>query len=414
MDLFVLFFKKYFFSKRGGAVIRTMARLCWLATLIGVFSLVVVASVMGGFNRTIRNKLLSVEPHLKVSGSPSELEIVQTLELAHDFAEIGPIYEQDVILRTLDGRFSAAIARGMSDQMLESFLQRVEKLKFKTPEHSIPTLEVPRLEARDVMIGVDLARELNLFEGDELLLIPPETLLAPAGEAMKFARVRIAKLFSTDFSEIDSRIILFLYSGTPPQFYSAASASTGLQIRLQDSDAADKIKSQLLSALGASKTFDVKTWGDLNRALFFSLKLERVAMTTFLGLSILITCFSLITVLVMLISQKRKEIGLLMALGLSELKTKRLFLALGLLLSGLGLFVGLGLGVLVSLIIDKYPIDVLPDIYYDSALPAELNFVFIAGVAVGCLFIAFLAAYLPVRLYLKYSPSENLRLFSAD
>lgn len=417
MNLFLFFFQRYLFSNRGGAVIRTMARLCWVATLIGVFSLVVVASVMNGFNRSIHNKLLGVAPHISIQGTTAEIEKIKMLYAnSSEITEKSDFYKQDIILRSLDGRFSAGIAKGLDVEALNGFFERVSRLNDKSGAQQLSTDAHQRfaLQDREIMIGSDLARDLNLFEGDELLLIPPETLLLPAGEAMQYSRVRVAHIFTTEFSEIDSRVLFFQYTGVSPKFISAASHVQGIELRLKYPDNFENIKNDIISSIGESQTLVVQTWAESNRALFFALKLEKVAMTTFLSLSILITCFSLITVLVMLISQKRKEIGLLMSIGLSARRTKKLFLTIGLFLSGMGLFCGLILGLLVSFLIDRYPMDILPDIYYDSSLPSEINFVFIGWVAVFCLTISFIAAYLPVRLYMRYSPAENLRLFSAE
>lgn len=431
MNLFLLFFQRYLFSNRGGAVIRTMARLCWVATLIGVFSLVVVFSIMNGFNRSIHNKLLSVEPHISVQWSKtyltekstnesvlnSEIEKIKKFyEKSDEVIEISDFYKQDIILRSLDGRFSAGIAKGLDVDSLNGFIDRTNRLRYKSNAKNALTYihKKTTLTDREIIIGSDLARELNLFEGDELLLIAPESLLLPSGEAIKYSRVKVAQIFTTEFSEIDSRFLFFQYNGTPPKFDSEASHVRGLELRLKYPDNFESVKTDIISLVGEGRSFTVQTWAESNRALFLALKLEKVAMTTFLSLSILITCFSLITVLVMLISQKRKEIGLLMSIGLSARRTKKLFLALGLFLSGLGLFGGLFLGLAVSFLINKYPVDILPDIYYDSSLPSEINFVFIAWTAIFCLGISFLAAYLPVRIYMRFSPSENLRLFAAE
>lgn len=409
MDVVWIFFSRYLFSQRAGAIVRTMARLSWLATLIGVFSLVVVSSVMNGFNRSIRNKLSSVEPHLTVSGDETVRREAEVFLLSESGVEVNEYVRQDVILRTVDGRFSGAVAKGLPEEAIYHFLNRISKMRFK--KGAIPDLEMEQasLDIHEVLVGSDLAREMNLFEGDEIVLIPPESLLGPQGEAPRFERMRVKALVTTDSADIDSKLIVFRLASRPLRFESQVSGERGVEARFQNINEASSVAAKLAHQLRSLKEARIETWADRNQALFFALRLEKVAMMTFLGLSVLITCFSLVTVLIMLVSQKRKEIGLLMAIGFSRHSIRRLFLTLGVFLSGLGLFGGLILGVMTSLLIEKYPIDLLPDIYYDSAIPSEVNYAFVAGVAAFCLAVAFMAAYWPVRSYVRYSPSENLR-----
>src|SRR5688500_4492380 len=108
MDILLLFFRRYLFSSRAGAVVKSMARLCWVATLIGVFSLILVSSIMNGFNRSIRIKLLGVEPHLSIVGSEAQLATIENKVDQDEVVEMNRFARQDVIIRTLDGKFSGA------------------------------------------------------------------------------------------------------------------------------------------------------------------------------------------------------------------------------------------------------------------------------------------------------------------
>ena len=123
----------------------------------------------------------------------------------------------------------------------------------------------------------------------------------------------------------------------------------------------------------------------------------------------MIASFSMVSVLVLLISQKRKEIGLLQSMGMSARRVLRLFFQLGFLLSCAGLVIGIFFGGLVSSYIEHNPLKVLPSIYYDSEIPAELDFSFILGVFLVGVTVALLGAYLSARNSLEVSPSEALR-----
>ena len=365
---------------------------------------------MNGFNRSIRKKLHSVEPHLVVVGKTDDLQTAEQRLKSEPDITFNYFFRQDVILRTLDGRFAGGVAKGLAQNAVYNFLNEAHKLQFKSQFVEALDSEAAALSANEVAVGAELARDLNLFEGDEVLLIPPEVLINPRGEVTRFERMKVKTTFSTDISEVDSKLVLFEIKKTPLKFQSKASGEDGIEVFMRDPRLATDLQKKLGAELTSESDARIETWADRNRALFFALRLEKAAMTTFLSLSILITCFSLITVLTMLISNKRKEIGLLMSIGFSRQRVSNLFLQLGLLLSGIGLFGGLGLGLLTSWLIEKYPLEILPDIYFDSSIPSEINYGFISIVTLFCFVIAFLAAYVPVQLYLQKSPAENLRL----
>jgi lipoprotein-releasing system permease protein len=141
-----------------------------------------------------------------------------------------------------------------------------------------------------------------------------------------------------------------------------------------------------------------------------ALRLEKLVIGTFLGLSALITSFSILSVLTLLISQKRREMGLLMAIGFSVKSLVRLFQQLGMILSVLGLCGGIFVGTSLALYVEKNPLHILPDIYYDSELPAEVQSVFIITVSIIGFLMAWLAVKLSVRQIMKLTPSEALRI----
>ena len=166
--------------------------------------------------------------------------------------------------------------------------------------------------------------------------------------------------------------------------------------------------------MGLLKEANIESWADKNKALFAALRLEKVAMLSLLSVSVLITCFSLITVITLLISQKKKDIRLLLAVGFSQAKTEKLFVHMGLMLCLIGLLPGLLLGVSVSYLIEKYPLDILPDIYYDSSIPSEVNYVFVFGVAVVSLLIAWMTAKIPISKEAKKSVGNRRQLLAHE
>jgi lipoprotein-releasing system permease protein len=411
-------FRHYLLSKRAGSVIRIVSRLCMVGVAVGVMALVIVLSVMNGFNGSIQRRLLAVEPHL-----------IATIPGAHSYQDVqahpayvylqsqkdvqAQIFEsQDIVIRTVDGSYGGGVAKGVEPQALGYIMRETQKAEAQRrslrhgEEVMIPPVsdESTHLEAGEVLLGIDLAHSLGVFEGDKIVVVSPEALLLPAGEVPPFEKVTVKGLLSTNIPEIDGKAVFYGREKTFTRMVGSPSRQIGIEIRLPDANDFAKTKLEL-EKRGAT----VSTWIERNSSLFYALRMEKMVMGIFLGLSALIASFSIITVLVLLLTQKRKDIGVLMAMGLSPSATRRAFAQVGLLLSTFGLGGGLILGLIVCYLIQHFPMPILPDIYYDSTIPAKVDPLLILCIVVAASIIAGLSAWLPARRHTASTPSEALR-----
>lgn len=398
-------FRHYLLSRRSGSLIRLIAWLCMAGVGIGVASLIIVLSVMNGFNLKIRQNMLNVEPHLVISGVKPAREFEVKKTIGPGLESIWYSENQDVVLRTADGVFSGAVAKGLSSQGIRDWLKHV----WRPRTGAGTTFDVNNivLGSRQAVIGVDLASSLGVFDGDDIYVIPPETLLMPTGEIPKYERVTIKGIISTQMQDIDGKMFIYNSGNTLKGWWkNAASVENDFEIRLKNPYDADEVAARL-----RDRGFKTASWHDRNEALFFALKMESLAMTIFLSLAVLITSFSIVSVMVLLITQKRREMGMLMAMGFSKKATRKAFTLVGIYLSTIGVGVGLLFGCGVALFMDYYPIEVLPDIYYDSTLPAHLSSHILIGTIIGAAILSWAGAYIPVRLYVGTAvpPAENLR-----
>lgn len=403
------FFRKYLFSARAGALVKKISWLTVIGLAISVASLVVVISVMTALNHNIQDRTLAVEPHLTVEiagvRSPALLEAHPLTAKLRENGELKvQVYEnQDVILRTLDGHFRGAVARGLSQDSLNRMIFQMQKMDSKrNGEPLSPEILAPG----EVLIGVDLAVGLGVFEGDSLMVVPPESLLLPPTEAPKYEKVKVKRIISTSLADVDAQNIFYVRDHTLTRLRDSQSRQTGIEVWTPDPSEADSYKDNLKSFPEAR----VQTWKERNSALFFALRLEKVVITLFLSMAALIASFSMISVLVLLISQKRKEIGILQAIGFSSARVQKLFMQIGICLGGLGLGVGLILGAAISYWLEKNPLNVLPDIYYDSSIPAYLDGEFIVWIFIVGSLIGLLGSYYSSRSAARVSPSDALRL----
>jgi lipoprotein-releasing system permease protein len=384
---------------------------------LGVLSLVVVISVMNGFNDSIRRRLLAVEPHLVVTvpgishGDDLETHPLRNLLLSHKEIQTQVFDNQDVIVRTVDGLFGGAIARGVEPGALGYILSETRKALEVSEGRTGSGIEIPpvsdestHLGPGEVLIGIDLARSLGVFEGDKLTVIQPEALLLPSGEAPHFERVTVKGLLTTNLPDIDDKVIFYGRGATFNSFRDSASREAGFEVRLPDPNHFTDLKNEIQMKGGK-----VESWMDRNSALFFALRMEKLSIGAVLALASLIASFSIVTVLVLLLTQKRKDIGLLMALGLSPKQTRYLFIRVGMMLSFLGIFGGLISGVIICLLVDHYRLPILPDVYYDATIPAKVDPTFILGILIAAGVVAFYSAWFPARSQTAEMPADSLR-----
>lgn len=410
-------FKHYLLSRRAGSVVRIVAWLCITGVCVGVSALVIVLSVMNGFNGSIKRRLLAVEPHLVVSipnaKSFAEIEQSPAYQYLKSKTEIqvDPVEVQDVLLRTVEGAYGGAVAKGVEAKNLANIQReslRADQSRKASDNYQIdlaePNLDSSNLGQGEVILGIDLARSLGIFEGDQLTVIAPEGLLLPPGEVPKFEKLLVKGLISTNVPEIDSQVMFFGRGKSLTNLGQAASRKLVVESRLPDPENFETVQQELINR-GAV----VESWAARNSSLLYALRLEKTMIGTFLALSALIASFSMVTVLVLLMTQKRRDIGIFMALGYSSAATRKLFLKLGLLLSAFGFGGGLVLGLIVCLLIQKFPLPILPQIYYDTTIPVRIEPGLIAGVVfISCL-IALVGAWWPAKTYTRIQPSEALR-----
>lgn len=413
------FLKRFLLSPRAGSLVRTIAWLSIVSVAMGVMSLVVVVSVMNGFHESIRKRLLAAEPHLVIAldKRPTQgLGLKANLEdrLLAMGAEMDLIDRQDVVIRTAEGVFSGAEARGVESVALKRLLHAVDETNSISSKNS--TVEVPlsstidaELLPGEIMMGAELARGLGLFEGDKVTVIAPEALLLPPGEVPRFERLTIKRLLTTNVADLDGKLFMYGRGRSLNGLGATASRRTEVEVWLPRAELARELKQSITAENSDLKPTAVQTWEERNSALFQALRLEIFSIGLFLSLSTMIAGFSIVTVLLILITQKRKEIGLLMSIGLSRGKTRSLFTRLGMLLSSIGIFSGTILGVGICLTIDSVDTSILPEFYYDTTIPAKLNVGFVAAVVSLAMFLAFLASYIPSKRITEMEPADALR-----
>lgn len=402
-SLSLYFIQKLILSPRSGALVKRITILSFIAISLSLTAFLVVLFVMNGMNLNIKKRIMALEPHLVTMNESKDDDMIEKIIPS----ESHQTYESfDLILRTIDGQFRGGQAVGYTESGLQLWMKRLSELKKKEGKAQYYDLdaEIFQLEKNEVALGVDLARSLGILEGDEITLIPPETLLLSSLETPLFQKVMVKRILATDLYDLDSKLILFNSGISLAVFSKTLSRKRGNHLWFKSISDAEYAEEKLLKVGVKSET-----WQEKNSDLFFALMMEKTMIGIFLGLAGLIASSSILTVLALLMSQKKRDIAIIKTLGLSQQKTLWLFTKIGLWISGSAIALGMLLGVGIGTYLQFYPVNILPNIYYDSSIPAlvDFGFVFIVVIVAGML--AFLGSYFPAKATLQIQPALLLR-----
>ncbi|MNK01112.1 Lipoprotein-releasing system transmembrane protein LolC [compost metagenome] len=410
-------FRHFIFSKRAGALVKRIAWLAMVGIGLSTTAFLVVLFVMNGMNASIKSRILGLEPQLNVTvadiTSPQALEVHPVMQRLKDVPDTRAyVFEsQDVIIRSQDGQFRGGIARGVSPESLEFMIQQLQRMdQKKKPQQEVDSAffwnpeDIPG--ESEIVMGIDLAQSLGVFEGDFVTVVSPEGLLLPPGETPKFERVRIKRIIATSIADLDAQYLFYQRGKSLVHISDGYSKRLGIEVFAPESVNLEDFAEDLQKFDGVQ----VETWMQRNSALFYALKLEKLTIGVILALAGMIASIAIVTVLVLLLSQKRRDIAILRTIGLSGRQTVHIFTKMGLMLAGSGLGAGIILGTIISYYIQENPVNFLPaEIYYDSTIPAQVDPSLIFGVIVVGALVALGGSYIPSRAALEEEPSQALR-----
>ena len=370
---------------------------------VSLSSLIVVISVMSGFGLSTQNRLLAEEPHLVVYGEDQNRNsffssVQKTLSRLENIRLSRSFETQDALLKSPTGSYTGILAKGYRYSDLIEFVKAYENNFLKDTNQNIKwNFSLSNVEKkkwkRFAYLSSDLSFSLSLFEGDVFHVMPVDNLLLPPTEMIPPEEVRLYSSLNFDhFSKISRT--LFYEMGTLPSLEKTNSLSYGVEIFLEDPN-------HFLSYQKVLKenNFKVESWKERHSALFFALKLEKVLMAVFLFLAVLISNFSISSMIRLLLAQKRNDMNILMVMGWPARKVRSLFLKISLTLSFAGMVLGLLMALSICLFLKHNTIPLLPSIYYDRFIPVDMNaFVFIVA-ALMTFLVAFLISWISVYSY---------------
>lgn len=378
---------------------------------LGVAALIIVLSVMNGFQKEVRDRMLGVVSHIEVyaadSAAVDQLPALLTRLKAHpQVLGAAPfITAQALLARGED--MKGVLVRGI-DPALEP---EVSDLSNDTQAGVLQRLQPG---AFSLVLGRDLANNLGLQNGDPVTLVSPSGQVTPAGVVPRMKQMGVVGTFSSGHYEYDSALALMHVEDAARMF--RLEGPSGVRLKLRDLHLAREVARELQLELGPQ--FFVRDWTQQNKTWFAAVQVEKRMMFIILTLIVAVAAFNLVSTLVMTVTDKRADIAILRTLGASPRSIMGIFVVQGATVGVIGTMSGLGLGLLVAFNIDVivpaletlFNASFLPrDIYLISRMPSEPLASDILPVAIISLVLAFVATLYPSWRASQVNPAEALR-----
>jgi lipoprotein-releasing system permease protein len=399
-------------GKRSGrnSFISFISLISMAGIALGVAALIIVLSVMNGFQKEVRDRMLSVLPHIEVLDASGVMPDWQAtaLETKKNPEVLGAApYVDAQAMMINDGVMRGALLRGILP--LEE-----PKVSIVASKVKVGKLSDLREGEFNIILGIDLARSMHVGIGDKVTLASPEGQLTPAGTLPRLKAFKVVAVFEAGHYEFDSSMA-FIHLSDAEKFF-RQSAPTGVRLKIKDMLKAPQVAYDLSSTL--SGNLIARDWSQQNSNYFAAVKTEKTMMFIILMLIIAVAAFNLVSTLVMTVTEKQPDIAILRTLGASPMSIMKIFMVQGGLV---GLF-GTGLGVLSGIVV-ALNIDVIvpfierilgiqflaKELYVISSLPSDLHWADVYTIGGIAVVMAFLATIYPSWRAARVKPAEALR-----
>ncbi len=399
---------------RRNGFISFISGVSMLGIALGVAALIIVLSVMNGFQKEVRDRMLSVVPHVEIFGSTAAdatapFDWQATAAKARENpAVIGAapfIASQALIARGDDMR--GAVIRGIEPTAEATVTDIAARLRDTTLARLVPG-------EWNIVIGVEMARALRVREGDRITVVSPSGQVTPAGVVPRLKQVNVVGTFDSGHFEYDSTLAL-MHIDDVARLY-RLDGPGGVQLRLKNLHDAPQVAQELAFRLGPNVS--VRDWTRTNRTWYDAVQLEKRMMFIILTLIVAVAAFNLVSTLVMTVTDKKADIAILRTLGASPRSVMGIFMVQGATSGVIGTLGGVALGLLVALNIDVivpalerlFQTSFLPgSIYLITRLPSDPLASDIVPIVIISLVLAFLATIYPSWRASRVNPAEALR-----
>ena len=403
--------RRYLASRRGRGFLSLITLIAMGGVFVGVMALIVVTAVMTGLQRDLRDKILGSNPHawLTIDGEDVRLdgweEVVARVRGVDGVRAAAPFVSVEACLRNGAGYGECAMMRGIEPGApgvpITDIVRQIRERELALGEtvSGFPP----------ILVGDALADRLGVYPGDVVTLISIQRaqLSAVGGIIPKMRKFEIAGRFRAGMYAYED--IVYTTLAAAQDLAGLGDGVTGIEITVPDPMRADAIGERITTELGGLP-YVTRDWKSTNATLLQALKLEKIAMGVILFLIVVVAAFNIISTLVMVVSDKTGEIGILKSMGLREAQVQRVFMLQGIVIGLVGSLLGAVAGVLVTWLLDTYELIVIPgDVYFTDGLPVAFDWVDIGTILGLSILISFLATIYPARQAARLYPVEAIR-----
>jgi lipoprotein-releasing system permease protein len=402
---------RYTRARRRNRFIGINSAVSMIGIALGVWALIVVLSVMNGFQKEVRTRILGVVSHLQIVGDDNRLAdwpAVAKIAAQHPRVLASAPFVQAQAMLSSGQAVRGAVVRGILPEQEEKVADLARHMR-------AGSLGELRPGEFGVVLGVDLARALGVTRGDKIALIAPQGVVTPAGVIPRLKQFTVVGVFEAGITDADAGLAL-THLRDAQTLYQTGDAVSGVRLKLDDLFAAREVGRELLPRL--PRNVFVSDWTRSHANFFRAVEIEKRMMFLILGLIVLVAAINIISTLVMAVTDKEADIAILRTLGARPGSVVQIFMVQGMVLGVVGTLAGVVVGVITALNVDTivkeienlFSIKFLSkDVYLIPDLPTDLQMNDVVWIAVTALVLSFLATIIPSWRAGRVNPAEALR-----
>jgi lipoprotein-releasing system permease protein len=412
---------RYLRAKRRNRTISFNTLISITGVTIGVAALIATLGIMTGFKEDLQGKILGTNSHIIVTSKTGDTikdynAVTENIMTVPGVVAATPFIFKQVLLTTQSGSHGVVL-RGIDTERETAVTDIAKNLKagsladLNTLQPAHPDLigQAPAAESPPplpgIIIGRELALRLGAFLGDRINVVSPVGPISALGMIPKVRGYRVAGVFESGMFEYDSSLA-YVSIHQAQEFFNMGQGVTGVEVKVQDIFAADRIARNIEERLGFP--FWARDWMKLNKNLFSALKLEKFMMFVLLVLVVIVAAFNIVSTLAMIVVEKHREIAILKAMGATGQAVMRVFMLDGLVIGLVGTIIGIPLGYAICWAIQTW-FSLPGDVYLLTRIPVNIKAFDVLVVGVSAILITFLATIYPCLQAAKLDPAEALR-----
>jgi lipoprotein-releasing system permease protein len=402
---------RYTRARRRNRFIGINSLVSMIGIMVGVWALIVVLSVMNGFQKEVRTRILGVASHVQitsVNGRLREWQPIAKMAGQHQHVLASAPFVQAQAMLSVGTAVRGALVRGILPDQEEKVADLGEKMK-------MGTLDALKPGEFGVVLGIDLARALQVLPGDKVAFVAPQGLVTPAGVIPRLKQFTVVGIFEAGIADADAALAL-VHLQDAQTLYQLGTDVSGVRLKLDDIFLARQVARELLTEL--PQDIYASDWTRTHANFFRAVEIEKRMMFIILTLIILVAAINIISTLVVAVTDKQADIAILRTLGARPGSVMQVFIVMGMVIGVVGTLLGVVTGILTAINIDV----IVPaientlgmkflskDVYLIPELPSDLQWGDVIAISAMGLGLSFLATLYPSWRASRLNPAEALR-----